>query len=695
MNSAEFKRIKLKYLLWISSIYLFLIVLNLSVFFFSKFFIALEFSLVISIISLISSLLVYKPFQKSFDYYIKVLHQKHEDLEYSLSLFFKKNLNSVERIQKDKIAVVLNKTKLFYNYNYLIATLLFIFLIVTIQNISIPTTNEVKTNLLTEKQHFSDPSFELSLTIKPPDYTKIKMFTTNSYKVTAPEFSELTWNFNPKANDLLKLVILGKDSLNLSKSINHRKVLRSSFLFKMIYGNKVIEKESELYHLEAIADQKPELFIQLDSKQFEIDLKRQKTFSFQSSYSDDYGLSDFKIILTLAKGNGEAIKFKELERSFRKFDKKKRSDTLQYTIDFSVIKADYGDELYFFVQASDNRPYQANNVKSDNIFISFKDTARTTMSYEAGLALDRLPEYFMSQRQIIIDTEKLIKNRKTLSRDSFFIKSNELAFYQKLLRRRYGNFLGEEFVNDIDEDALKRYQKENPESKDLHFMGDGHEHSDELSSLEKSIPASALHDHDKAEQTEYFDPAIKHKLKMAITEMWTAELHLRLSEAENALIYEYKALKWIKEVQQDSRIYVERIGFDPPKVKIEESRLKGEFDNDFKLKNIRKESSNTVIKIIEMSFELLNRLENQNKINKEDLIRLDLLETYLINKHLEQSLTVLTLIGKVKSEKHIEKNIYEKAFRELKIILKKEFYYSLPKTVHSSKIHQEMSKKIL
>lgn len=57
--------------------------------------------------------------------------------------------------------------------------------------------------------------------------------------------------------------------------------------------------------------------------------------------------------------------------------------------------------------------------------------------------------------------------------------------------------------------------------------------------------------------------------------MWDAELYLRLYEPEKSLPFQYKALKLLKEISQDSRIYVHRTGFDPPPLK-EEKRLTGD-----------------------------------------------------------------------------------------------------------------------
>src|SRR5690606_14135441 len=71
---------------------------------------------------------------------------------------------------------------------------------------------------------------------------------------------------------------------------------------------------------------------------------------------------------------------------------------------------------------------------------------------------------------------------------------------------------------------------------------------------------------------------IRAKLKATLTIMWDAELHLRLGEPRKSLPFQYKALKLLKEIANDSRIYVHRTGFDAPPIK-EEKRLTGELDD--------------------------------------------------------------------------------------------------------------------
>ncbi len=214
-----------------------------------------------------------------------------------------------------------------------------------------------------------------------------------------------------------------------------------------------------------------------------------------------------------------------------------------------------------------------------------------TTSVDAGLGVDLMPEYFRSQRQIIIDSEKLLREKKVISKETFNARSNSLAYDQKVLRLRYGEFLGEEFESGIgpqattdedhaeDGDVTEKYghvhDKDNEHNlveEKKSAVKDGHDHANE----DKSDPLKEFtHSHDSQEEAAFFTQSIRAKLKAAITIMWDAELHLRLYVPEKSLPYQYRALKLLKEISQDSRIYVHRTGFEPPPIK-EEKRLTGD-----------------------------------------------------------------------------------------------------------------------
>ncbi|MEJ7662792.1 MAG: hypothetical protein WKG07_38620 [Hymenobacter sp.] len=56
---------------------------------------------------------------------------------------------------------------------------------------------------------------------------------------------------------------------------------------------------------------------------------------------------------------------------------------------------------------------------------------------------------------------------------------------------------------------------------------------------------------------------MKAKLHAVLDEMWAAELRLRTGQPAAARPFEYRALRLLKQVQQQTRAYVKKAGFSP------------------------------------------------------------------------------------------------------------------------------------
>jgi hypothetical protein len=173
--------------------------------------------------------------------------------------------------------------------------------------------------------------------------------------------------------------------------------------------------------------------------------------------------------------------------------------------------------------------------------------------------VNQKPEFFRSERQIILDTEKLLKDKDSITTVKFNDRSNDLGVDQKLLRLRYGKFLGEESESDINPADVK----DDP-------VGDIKNYGNAAVILDKYTDK-----HDNAEDAQFFDPELKKQLKATLTEMWKAELQLRLYKPQDALPFEYKALRLLKDLQQKSRMYVAKTSYNPPALKLEK-RLSGD-----------------------------------------------------------------------------------------------------------------------
>jgi len=191
-----------------------------------------------------------------------------------------------------------------------------------------------------------------------------------------------------------------------------------------------------------------------------------------------------------------------------------------------------------------------------------------------------MPAYFRSQRQIIIDTEALIAEKAQLDEAKLLARSDSIGVDQKLLRLRYGQFLGEESEGHAEhapEGAVGGADTQAGALAGAHALQEAAAPRAPPAKFGEAgdVVAEYGHVHDIAEAATLLDPQTKATLKAALGEMWQAELHLRQGHPDDALPYEHRALDLIKQVQQATRIYLARVGLELP-TPDEARRLSGE-----------------------------------------------------------------------------------------------------------------------
>jgi hypothetical protein len=186
-----------------------------------------------------------------------------------------------------------------------------------------------------------------------------------------------------------------------------------------------------------------------------------------------------------------------------------------------------------------------------------------------GVVRDVMPAYFRSQRQIIIDTEALLAERGALDPETFVDRSDAIGVDQRILRLRYGQFLGEE----TELEAVPPTAGEDSDGEHSgHSADDGHDHDTaeppraaRFGEID-DILSEYGHTHDHTEAATLFDARTRELLRAALNAMWQAELQLRSGRPDDALPHEYRALDLIKQVQQASRIYLARVGLELPPI---------------------------------------------------------------------------------------------------------------------------------
>jgi hypothetical protein len=538
------------------------------------------------------------------------LHQYTKGLEFSLELLDKSNLNIAEQLQIERIEAQMNTEPIGLDFRKVAPFVLLLLLPLLVfgvskiipENTSINNSPEIR-NLISLPDSLVEVAVslkEISLKITPPAYTGIPQSTQNSLQISAMKGSRIDWSLQFSDPDLQVFLINSlRDSLAFDRSTSGFQLsdqVNSSGIYAIqAFKGSLLVYESAFFQLEAIPDLAPIITPsekELYSYHFNKDGTGKKV---EAELSDDFLVAEVFLVATLARGSGENVKFRETRIPISKRNFK--TAKLDVNLDLKALDFKPGDELYYYWAAIDNKRPEPNFSRSDTYFLNFVDSTGMTEEQLMGMAIHVMPDYFRSQRQIIIDTEKLLASKKSITERFFNVTSNEIGYDQKLLRLRYGQYLGEEFENSAGGGAM---EEGDPADLLAGFRHD-HDHEDEGAGLAKQAPTpekvaiheehsnaddgglggildSYLHNHEDEEMNTYYEASTKNMLKMALEQMWQSELYLRLFEPEKALPYQEKALEYLKTVQQKSRVHVKRTAYGPPPIKEEEKRLSGNLE---------------------------------------------------------------------------------------------------------------------
>ena len=440
----------------------------------------------------------------------------------------------------------------------------------------------------------------LRVTVAAPPYTGLSSQNSSELSLNSPAGSKIYWEFTLQNHiNIFQIIWNGKDTVNINakeSKYNWQTTLQNSLIYQVRYGENGKWFVSPIYTAQAIEDKPPLISVKNPLPYTFVIYGKKPEVEVLLNLSDDYGLNNAHLVATVSRGSGESVKFREMEVKFGENISGRKTAALKKNLNFNELKMEPGDELYFYAEATDQSD-KHNKSRSDMYFIQWEDTTSEKMSITAGISLDNVPAYFRSQRQIIIDTEKLLSEKNKLTDEEFQRRSNDLGVDQKILRLRYGQFLGEEFEGNIgghkhseeNEDDHKEghptgkensdHVKEHADQKaieNLHHHEENRKDNQPTFFGQKVDMSEYEHIHDVADVATFFDETLKVQLKAALAQMWDSELRLRTMRPKEALPYEYKALELIKSLQQKSRVYVEKVGFKPTPLKPFEKRLTGE-----------------------------------------------------------------------------------------------------------------------
>jgi len=594
-------------------------------------------------------LLFIKPIWKTTDQDVsRFVNNQYPELEESADLLLQNQdeLSMLQQLQRNKIENILPilsqpkepAKKLYFG---LITLLVGLLISIGIGQISLNKSgplnfHEKASQIPAIKENIPAEISDFGATIIPPAYTQKAERKQKQFTIAAETGAKINWKIETNIGIKKLKIIFNDNEIVPLKALNashtqwtYGKTVNKSGFYQLDLDGK----KSDLYQIEIIPDLPVTIKITQPKQHTTIDIGQPQKIALNVSLTDDYGINDAYISATMASGKGEGVSFTEKKLSFNTGFDNKKNLTLSKLIDLKSLGMKPGDELYFFIKAMDNHGQSS---RSDVYFVSIVDTAELMSLAGMTNGVNLVPEYFRSERQIIIDTEKLLKEQSTLPPTTFKTRSNDLGIDQKLLRLRYGQFLGEENETEIGGDH-----------------DDHDEHAEHQSEGEKfgdvtSIMDKYAHKHDIAEDATFFEPEMKAQLKAVLTEMWNAELRLRTYKPQEALPYEYKALRLLKDLQQKSRAYVAKTTVKTAALK-PEKRLTGELDKITQpVQKMSFEQKEKRTAFLKAALALLESRKTGKKFIEQDQFLLGETEKYMIGAAADHPSTYLNALSSLR-----------------------------------------------
>lgn len=412
------------------------------------------------------------------------------------------------------------------------------------------------------------------LRIDAPAYTGQATLTQNALDAKVAADSRLSWSLRfDRAPDKAWLQFHDGRRLPLSEREGQwqaQDVARMPLLYRVV--SEPALAETRLHRLDVVADRAPSVRVLEPTASLVLGTPGQRQWALRFEASDDYGVAaQATLSITTTQGSGENITFVKRnvtlagsgEATARRF---------AHTLDLAALGAQPGNDVIAQLEVRDNHAPTPQTGRSSSVILRLPSAEVALGAELEGRIKKTLPAYFRSQRQIIIDAEALIRQRRSLAAEDFVKRSDAIGVDQRILRLRYGQFLGEESEGAPRPPPTSDLPTSDAPAADSH--DDDHDHGGKASNADAppvfgsatDVLSEYGHTHDHAEAATLLDPQTRATLKAALDQMWSAEGELRQGRPEQALPFAYKALGFIKQVQQAERIYLARVGPELPPI---------------------------------------------------------------------------------------------------------------------------------
>jgi hypothetical protein len=244
---------------------------------------------------------------------------------------------------------------------------------------------------------------------------------------------------------------------------------------------------------------------------------------------DDLGLAGVALKYIKSRGEGDAAKFSSGEVALGSIE---RTNVREWrgavALDLSRLGMGAGDTLVFWIEARDRNPNANGTGRSASLAIALRapEAARLNLS---DLLPNEIGRFLLSERQIIIRTEKLHAERARLAPDELVRRAGDIAADQRDFKNSFNDYIK---IEGAGEDTGAGANSGSVE--------------EQVRAAEDERTATHFHGIPEPPQG---TPASVREMVYAIRAMWDAEDALSLGDTLKALVHEREALSRLKRAQ--------------------------------------------------------------------------------------------------------------------------------------------------
>lgn len=308
--------------------------------------------------------------------------------------------------------------------------------------------------------------------------------------------------------------------------------------------------------------------------------------TLRATATDDYGVGAFDVHWTHSRGSGESYEFVEGDWAFSRVSQNGRTSTGELVIDLGTLQLQPGDIMHVRAVARDrnNVTGPGESVSRTRIIRVARPEEMDQITTDIGMPPELPKDPVMSQRMIILMTERLIREMPRLSRQQAQSRSSEIAQHQSRLREVVGEQV---YIREADQAVQSGEQ-------DFSYLeqGGAGSHGQEQGQgapatgrtpeqvLEEASEATGIgsieefeHRHDESAILD-----VNRDLMQLHDLMWSSQQELNLVKPDSALPFQYEALKLIQRLNQAERTYPRGdVRVDP--VNVAEARGQGKMED--------------------------------------------------------------------------------------------------------------------